>query len=138
MFEAYMPMQVEKIEKGYGSFITIYLKNEKIEGLFKLWIYLCNWDILKGDDLILSSSENDDKKVSNTIIKLKGSFLISIFEYNDDGDVVINVKFENGWNIELYSDTNYDPDDDFFMFYSPNNKEVVSYSSKKHFYRSFE
>ncbi len=134
MFEPILPLKVLTARKGEGSFIFIDMICESTKQIYKLWIYLCNWDLLKNDNILLSSSDTDIDKYNLQLSLIDKLSLSKISEVHEDDDTIIQLVFSDNSYLELYSDPNYKNNDNFFMLFLPKNEIVKAYSLEKGLY----
>lgn len=135
MLEQYLPLNVLSAEKGVGSFVIIDLLESITGKIYRLWIYLCYWDLVSSnEDVLLSASDENANEFKKQLESLKGHVLVKIIESIEDDDTVIRLIFDNETYIELYSDLNYSTADNFFMFYMPECEDVWAYSLQNGLY----
>ena len=124
-----------QVKKGIGSFLTFDL-GEKIEkkkrdatvffsGSIHLWIYMCDWKILKKGKVVTQSSA-DEKEILESLYFFENRFIISISRINENE---IHFQFSQDATLVLNgNDAIYEKDCDFFILYTPIGN--ISYNKK--------
>ncbi|MFW7382197.1 MAG: hypothetical protein ACOH5I_25575 [Oligoflexus sp.] len=124
---------VWQAKKGHGSFLTFDM-GEKIERTYEtkagsylvgsehLWIYMCQWKLLKGDRLLLDSQTIDGAKDCEKILaSLVGSRITSI----GLSEETVEIFFSNGIKLELFASC--DQEDEMFILYEEGQPTISYY-----------
>lgn len=88
LFDKMISLKVREIELGYGSFVTIGFGKDisyeikvrgKMETRFRpewrLWVYMCFWELKKNDQLFCHSEE-DKVKMSESLKSFEGKKML--------------------------------------------------------------
>ena len=115
-------------DRGLGSSITIDLK-ESLNGVeqidFRLWVYLTDWKIVQGGEILLFADDENDANFDVIRSKFLG-VKISKFSFRDHH---MKFEFEEGLVLKLFPDLNlFQTTDDMFMFFDEKKNVVFSYS----------
>jgi len=142
-FQAQLPLKVARACHGPAGFITLDLGSEhprdSVTGNHQfdwhLWVYMCDWDFYKGKSRILWRRESDNALAGAILAQLEGETLLG-FEY-DEADDCFLMRFSGDFQLHLDPDFyGFEPSDDIFMLFKYGEKECLSYSPKRRFYRA--
>lgn len=119
-----LPAQVWNAKKGEGSFITfdmgklveIKRKNSKVPkgAQLHLWIYMCDWVLLKNGNVILTSDEISENNKSKLDIFSAINFNTLIVNENMKE---VNLYFDNDIQLLLKNNESYSVSDEYFMLF---------------------
>jgi len=132
-------LEVVQAKRGWGSFLTfdfiIHKENfsEKTNRTFMLWVYLCDWEIYLGDNLVLDCDETDDRSYEEVLFHFQHIKLLDININLDDFSV--QFIFENDRLLSLETDLDcYEKSDDLFMLFDHTLGTVISISPERGIY----
>ena len=85
-FKACLPVTVAQARRGFGGFITLDFgekqSRDTITGEaqfdWHLWVYMCDWDLYKGDVRLLWRRESDNALAGAVLSQLVGETLAAI------------------------------------------------------------
>lgn len=142
-FKSMLPLRVAHARRGFGGFITIDLGNtmgtdtitQEPQFEWHLWVYMCDWDLYKGQSRILWRRESDNALAGAVLELLNGEWLEAV-EHDADDDCFV-FHFSGGYRLNLDPDFfDYDGDDDLFMLFRYGDRDALNYSPRKRFYRA--
>ncbi|MEX0298481.1 MAG: hypothetical protein AB3N28_05385 [Kordiimonas sp.] len=142
-FRACLPLAVAQARRGFGGHITFDFGNEQGRDAitnepqfdWHLWVYMCDWDLYKGDSRILWRRESDNALAGAILAQLSGERLLDV-EHDAEDDCFVFI-FSGGYRLNLDPDFyDYDAGDDLFMLFEHNTHECLSYNPKRHFYQA--
>lgn len=142
-FQAQLPLKVATACHGPAGFITLNLGVEHLRDAltgdrqfdWHLWVYMCDWDFYKGKSRILWRRESDNALAGAILAQLEGERLTS-FDY-DKADDCFLMHFTGGFQLHLDPDFyGFEPKDDIFMLFKHGEKDCLSYSPERRFYRA--
>lgn len=142
-FKAALPLKVVQARRGFGGFITLDLGVERgadaVTGQpqydWHLWVYMCDWDLHKGQSRILWRRESDNALAGAVLELLNGESLTDI-EFDEADDCFV-FHFSGGYRLHLDPDFyDYDGDDDLFMLFRYGERDALNYSPRRRFYRA--
>ncbi|TNE60886.1 MAG: hypothetical protein EP335_17770 [Alphaproteobacteria bacterium] len=142
-FKAALPLPVTRARRGFGGFITLDLgmpmDPDAVTGepqwQWHLWIYTCDWDLKRGGERLLWRRESDTAHANLVLERLQGESLTAI-DFAEADDCFI-FRFTGGYNLHV--DPNfygYDAEDDMFMLFKHGERDVLSYSPDRRFYKA--
>lgn len=142
-FRTCLPLKVARARRGFGGYISLDMGDadgkDAITGEqqfeWHFWIYMCDWDLHKGQSRILWRRESDNALAGSVLQLLDGEDLIAID--HDDGDDCFVLKFTGGFRLHIDPDFfDYDGDDDMFMLFKNGEQDALNYSPRRRFYRA--
>ncbi len=142
-FQATLPVKVAGACRGINGFITFDFGSQQgrdpVTGApqfdWHLWIYMCDWDLYKGGSRVLWRRESDNALAGAILGQLVGETLVG-FDYDIQDDCFL-LRFSGDYQLHLDPDFfGFDPTDDLFMLFKYGEKECLSYSPKRRFYRA--
>ena len=130
------------VKKGVGSFVTIDVGRKHLDTApkgdvrhisdLRLWIYLCDWQLLRGGVLVLASN-SADSDFAIALNGLVGTELDLIEVDSASGGVLL--QFTEGYQLILRNNpVEYEPEDDMLLIY-PYGGDPIGYRSDLGFYR---
>lgn len=142
-FKAQLPLKVTRARRGLGGYVTLDFGAQcgkdaithEPQFEWHLWVYMCDWDLKKGDARILWRRESDNSLAGAVLEMLKGETLNAIdYDANDD---CFTFRFSGGYSLHLDPDFyDYDGDDDLFMLFHYGDPDALNYSPRRRFYRA--
>jgi hypothetical protein len=142
-FQAQLPLPVASAERGHSGFITFDFGEQQSRDRitnapqfdWHLWVYMCDWDLYKGQSRLLWRRESDNALAGAILGQLVGETLLG-FDY-DEGDDCFLMRFSGGFSLHLDPDFfGFDPTDDIFMLFRHGEADCLSYSPDRRFYRA--
>jgi hypothetical protein len=145
-FEAFkerLPLRVAAARQGARGYVTLDFGDEcgrdtitgEAQYDWHLWVYMCDWDLFKGQSRILWRRESDNALAGAVLGQLAGECLEAI-EY-DAADDYFLMKFSGGYALHIDPDFyGFEPTDDLFMLFKYGESDCVSYSPERRFYRA--
>lgn len=142
-FRESLPLKIARARRGFGGFITLDLgdprEKDAVTGedqwQWHLWIYSCDWDLYLDGARLLWRRESDNARANHILSKLEGESLTSI--EHDEADDCFLFTFTGGFRLHVDPDFyGYDVEDDLFMLFKHGEREVLSYSPKRRFYKA--
>ena len=98
-----------------------------------LLVYMCEWDLYKGDSRILWRRESDNSLADAVLGQLVGERMTA-FDRDDSDDCFI-LHFTGGYRLNMDPDFyGYDAANDMFMLFEYGQDDCLSFSPKKRFY----
>lgn len=120
-----LKIPVWQVQKGHGSFLTFDMgkknSSKKKDGTFfesgsvHLWIYLCDWKVLKNGQEILHS-ESDPSTAEKVLNIFNNKEIISITKKDDN---IIEIECTEKTLLILEGNDSYEKSDDFFILFTP-------------------
>lgn len=142
-FRQALPLKVARARRGFGGYITLDLGGEsgrdtithEPQHEWHLWVYMCDWDLNKGDKRILWRRESDNSLAGAVLELLNGEFLEAVdFDEKDDCFVF---RFSGDYRLHLDPDFyDYDGDDDLFMLFRYGDPDALNFAPNRRFYRA--
>ncbi|MDM3871790.1 hypothetical protein QSV34_10550 [Porticoccus sp. W117] len=121
-----LPTNIQKIDKGIGSFLTI------DTALVSLWVYLCDWSFTINGSEILSSDVQDEEVFEKILTPLSEEYLASI---KISGENSIVLSFSQGYELSIFANfEEYDGEDDLLIAFFKKG-EPLAYSPERGWYR---
>lgn len=142
-FRSSLPLSVAQARRGFGGYIMFDFGTEQSRDAitnepqfdWHLWVYMCDWDLFKGESRILWRRESDNALAGAILGQLADESLLDI-EHDSQDDCFVFV-FSGGYRLNLDPDFyDYDAGDDLFMLFEHNKHDCLSYSPGKHFYQA--
>jgi len=142
-FKASLPLKVASAQPGFGAFITFDFGGEQTrDGItgeaqydWHLWVYMCDWDLYKGDSRILWRRESDNSLAGAVLGQLSGESLLAIDR--DETDDCFMLKFSGGFRLNIDPDFfDFEAENDLFMLFKYGENDCLSYSPKRRFYHA--
>lgn len=142
-FRALLPLKVAVARRGFGGFITFDFGAERAKDQvtgepqfdWHLWIYMCDWDLYKGNTRVLWRRESDNALAGAVLEQLDGETL-EAFEF-DAADDCFLMRFSGGFKLHIDPDFyGFEPTDDLFMLFKHGEGDCLSYSPERRFYRA--
>ena len=142
-FKASLPLTVAQARRGFGGFITLDFGEQQAKDAitgeaqfdWHLWIYMCDWDLHKGDTRILWRRESDNALAGALLSQLVGETLTNIsYDRQDD---CFTLEFSGDFVLNIDPDFfDFDAADDLFMLFKHGQSDCLSYSPKRRFYQA--
>lgn len=142
-FREALPLKVARARRGFGGFITLDLgqscADDAVTGEphweWHLWVYSCDWDLYLDDARLLWRRESDNARATHILSKLEGETLMAV-EYAEADDCFL-LTFTGGFQLHIDPDFyGFDGDADLFMLFKHGERDVLSYSPKRRFYKA--
>lgn len=142
-FRESLPLKIARARRGFGGFITLDMGEPRgmdaVTGdqqwQWHLWIYSCDWDLYLDGARLLWRRESDESRATHILSKLAGEELISI-DHDEEDDCFL-FTFSGGFRLHVDPDFyGYDAEDDLFMLFKHGERDVLSYSPRKRFYKA--
>jgi len=142
-FKASLPLPVAMARQGFGGHIMVDLGTQQSRDAitnepqfnWHLWVYMCDWDLYKGNSRILWRRESNNALAGAVLAQLTGETLVQL-KY-DEQDACFTFVFSGGFSLNLDPDFyDFDIEDDLFMLFQHNAKDCLSYSPKRRFYQA--
>jgi len=142
-FQDCLPLKVASAQPGRGAFIGLDFGDEQSRDLvtgevqydWHLWVYMCDWDLYKGDSRILWRRESNNSLAGAVLGQLKGESLLAIEQ--DETDDCFILKFSGGFRLNIDPDFfDFEEDNDLFMLFKYGEDDCLSFSPKRSFYRA--
>ena len=142
-FKAMLPLPVTRARRGIGGYVTIDFGDQcgvdtmtgEPQYEWHLWVYMCDWDLKKGDARILWRRESDNALAGAVLQTLNGEPLQAV-DY-DSKDDCFAFRFSGGYSLHVDPDFfDYDGEDDLFMLFHAGDDYALNYSPRRRFYRA--
>lgn len=142
-FRESLPLKVARARRGFGGFITLDLGQPRADDAvtgepqweWHLWVYSCDWDLYLDQSRLLWRRESDNARANHILSKLEGETLTGIS--HDKADDCFELAFTGGFALNIDPDFyGFDADADLFMLFKHGERDVLSYSPKRRFYKA--
>ena len=142
-FRSLLPLTVSQARRGFGGYITFDFGEEQAKDAitneaqydWHLWIYMCDWELFKGDQRILWTAESDNALAGAVVSQLTGESLLEV-EYDEDDDCFL-FHFTGGYKLGLNPNFHhYNGADDLFMLFKHGARRCLSYNPEQQFYEA--
>ncbi len=142
-FRESLPLKVARARRGFGGFITLDLGQPRADDAvtgepqweWHLWVYSCDWDLYLDQSRLLWRRESDNARANHILNKLEGETLTSIAY--DEADDCFELAFTGGFALNIDPDFyGFDAEADLFMLFKHGERDVLSYSPKRRFYKA--
>lgn len=142
-FQRQLPLKVANAGHSSAGYVTLDLGEQHATDAltgdrqfdWHLWVYMCDWDFYKNENRILWRRESNNALAGAILAQLEGEALLA-FEYDRTDDCFL-MRFSGGFQLHLDPDFyGFEPSDDIFMLFKYAEKDCLSYSPKRRFYRA--
>jgi len=131
LFEHSHGLTVWRARKGHGTFLTLELGGritprsslgDDTRGTLRLWIYLCDWTLENGDDVMLSS-DSPTRDYAPTLALLVSRTLEGITPSEEPFGLALH--FSRGLTLRLRADVElYDAEDDILLAFEEGHSVI--------------
>ena len=142
-FREALPLKIARARRGFGGFITLDMGDPRAvdavtgedQWEWHLWVYSCDWDLYLDGARLLWRRESDTARANHILEKLEGEILMSV--EHDEADDCFLLSFTGGFTLNIDPDFyGFDGEADLFMLFKHGERDVLSYSPKRRFYKA--
>jgi len=125
-----------QVRLGYGSFVTMEFgkrtrdswmtrgkRVSAVHGEWHLWLYQCDWKLMKHRKPVVSSDDQRDC-IGPAVEMLKGRTLESVHIYDNNFDT--DFIFSGGLTLRSTGYSDEAPDDERWLLYMPHHKVLLN------------
>jgi hypothetical protein len=92
-------MRIARVRRGIGNMIMIDLEAEREEVMPMIWIDTCDWDLWRGEELLIDTRESYDEAFERCLPELAGKKIAAVRETSDHAHVVFDLS--SGYRLEI-------------------------------------